>query len=224
MTATSTHLAENPPALALLSQPRLAGIVLAAGRASRFGSDKRLARFNQEHTLLSRSIALVESYCAQVFVITRPGDEDTDLLGQFQADQHVEQHIVPEALRGMGASLAGGIGRVLTYEQKQSEGLDGVLVMLADMPYVQPRTIQRLIEGFSPDKIIIPSYLEAHKEKKWGNPVLFSRKWFSALQGLNGDRGARSLIKANPCARVEVVVDDDGILRDIDTPSDLQKQ
>jgi len=54
--------------------------------------------------------------------------------------------------------------------------------------------------------------------------VLFSRKWFVALQGLCGDRGARSLIKANPCARIEMVVDDAGILRDVDTPKDLQKK
>ena len=207
----------------LLPPPRLAGIVLAAGRASRFGSDKRQATFDDKHTLLSRSIALIEPVCAHVVVVARPGDEESNLLGMFNDDQHIEQFIAPDALRGMGASLANGIARVTMFESQQAHAFDGVLVMLADMPFIQTHTIHRLIEGFANDKIIVPSYLEQHKEKKWGNPVLFSRKWFSALQSLNGDRGAKALIKANPCARVEVVVDDLGILRDIDTPEDLDR-
>jgi molybdenum cofactor cytidylyltransferase len=217
---TNNIVAQVP---AVVPQPKLVGIVLAAGRASRFGSDKRLVPYDDHHTLLSRSVALIEEFCAHVFVVTRPGDEALkDLLGIFTNNQQVEQFIADDALHGMGASLANGIARAVAFEQQQDQPFDGVLVMLADMPYVREVTIKRLIENFSPDKIAIPCYLQAYKEKKWGNPVLFSRKWFTALQGLHGDRGAKSLLKANPCARVEVVVDDPGILRDIDTPEDLQ--
>ncbi len=217
--STSSSSMNSQPILH--SPPRLAGIVLAAGRASRFGSDKRLVPYNHDYTLLGRSIALIEGFCSQVFVVTRPGDEALDLLSAFRNDAHIEQHIAPDAVRGMGASLASGIARVAAYEEEHHQLFDGVLIMLADMPFVQEATITTIVEGFLPDKIIIPSYLQAHKEKKWGNPVLFSRKWFAALHGLNGDRGARALIKANPCARVEMVVEDAGILRDIDTPGDL---
>lgn len=205
-----------------LGKPVLAGVILAAGRSSRFGSDKRLAPYNDQHTLLSRSIAVIGDYCSHVFVVTRPGDEDGEnLLGVFDGEEHVEQFAAVDALHGMGSSLANGIRRVVAYEQQHNRHFDGVLIMLADMPYVHEDTIGQLIDGYREDKITIPCYLQPHKEKKWGNPVLFSRKWFTALQGLHGDRGAKSLIKANPCARIEVVVEDAGILRDVDTPSDL---
>lgn len=203
------------------ASPKLIGVVLAAGRASRFGSDKRRAAYDSDHTLLSRSIQITAAYCAKVLVVNRPGDEEqTDLLGPFQQHPQVEQFIAKDALHGMGASLANAASRVLS-DQAGGDSYDGLMVMLADMPYIRPETVEQLIANFQTDKIVIPSFMEAHKEKKWGNPVLFSAKWFSALQGLHGDRGAKSLIKANPCARIEVVVDDPGILRDVDSPEDL---
>ncbi len=205
-------------------KPDLVGLVLAAGRASRFGSDKRQAQYDGQHTMLGRAIELIEQHCSQLIIVTRPEDEKTGaaLLGSYHQHPKVEQFIAVDALHGMGSSLANGISRVIACEQQRDQAFDGALVMLADMPYIREQTIASLVSGFSADKITIPCYLEPYKEKKWGNPVLFSRKWFDALQGLRGDRGARSLIKANPCSRVELVVDDPGILHDVDTPADFE--
>jgi molybdenum cofactor cytidylyltransferase len=53
-----------------------------------------------------------------------------------------------------------------------------------------------------------------------GNPVAFGRGHLHALLALAGDQGARSILKNNPVN--ELMVDDPGILQDIDTPSDIQ--
>lgn len=53
-----------------------------------------------------------------------------------------------------------------------------------------------------------------------GNPVAFGRAHLPALLALEGDQGARSILKNNPVN--ELMVDDPGILRDIDAPSDIQ--
>lgn len=200
---------------------RLAGIVLAAGRASRFGSDKRLAKYSDSQSLIGRSTQLIQPHCEQIWVVNRPGDEENaELLNSFNRYKNVSQFVAPNALHGMGSSLANAVEQVLASEEALGE-FDGLIVMLADMPYIHEETIAKLVDNFQADKIIIPSYREAHCEKKWGNPVMFGRKWFAALSGLNGDRGAKSLIKANPCARIEVVVEDAGILKDVDSPGDL---
>jgi molybdenum cofactor cytidylyltransferase len=52
-----------------------------------------------------------------------------------------------------------------------------------------------------------------------GHPVLFGRAHFAALEALNGDRGAASLLREHPVHWVEV--EDPGILQDIDRPADL---
>jgi molybdenum cofactor cytidylyltransferase len=57
-------------------------------------------------------------------------------------------------------------------------------------------------------------------EGRRGNPVAFGARHLPALLALEGEHGARSLLRSSPV--VEVTVDDPGILRDIDTPGDLR--
>ncbi|MNY74038.1 MobA-like NTP transferase domain protein [compost metagenome] len=52
-----------------------------------------------------------------------------------------------------------------------------------------------------------------------GNPVGFSRHYLPQLLALEGDQGARGILKHS--AVTELEVDDSGILQDIDTPADL---
>jgi len=56
-----------------------------------------------------------------------------------------------------------------------------------------------------------------------GNPVLFDRSVFQELEGISGDVGAKTVVKENAAKVLEVEVDDEGVLRDIDTPSDLKR-
>ena len=55
-----------------------------------------------------------------------------------------------------------------------------------------------------------------------GNPVLLARALFAALARLEGDEGARRLLReADPQRIVEVEVESDGVTLDIDTPGEL---
>lgn len=201
----------------------LAGIVLAAGQSSRFGSDKRLAVYDARDTLLSKSIALAEPFCAQLFVVTKPADwERMDhLLGYWSGHHKLEQLSAPNADQGMGASLADAVGYLGEFESNRSEYFTGALVMLADMPYISPASIETVVAAHSMDKIIVPCYQCETEKKRWGHPVLFGRRWFGDLRKLRGDRGGRSIVHEQADARVEVKVDDPGILRDVDKPDDV---
>jgi len=116
-----------------------------------------------------------------------------------------------EAQQGMGASLAYAVRHVVTHVQ----GAQSVLIGLADMPYVLPDTISALVTQLELGTgIVQPVYQE-----QGGHPVGFAREYFPALMALQGDTGARHLLREFPVLRVPVA--DPGIILDIDYLSDL---
>jgi molybdenum cofactor cytidylyltransferase len=79
--------------------------------------------------------------------------------------------------------------------------------------------IDRLIGAFDPDRgalVVVPTF-----EGKRGNPVLWSRRFFPDLMAVEGDVGARHLIKHFGEAVVEVPVAGKAALVDVDTPEAL---
>jgi molybdenum cofactor cytidylyltransferase len=86
--------------------------------------------------------------------------------------------------------------------------------MLGDMPRIRPGTVDRLLASARerPEGVHLP----VHGGRR-GHPVLWSPRLASALRGLGGDQGARSLLDAHSDAVVEVAVDDPGVLLDVDT-------
>jgi molybdenum cofactor cytidylyltransferase len=205
------------------SQINLAGVVLAAGRSSRFGSDKRLAAFDQGNTLLSKSISLIAPFCRRVFVVIKPGDlgHERNLLGQWSDHQDITVICARDSDRGMGHSIANAVSYLREVETEQGQVFSGLLLMLADMPYIDPDTMTKLAAAHSRDNIAVP-FVECERSIRRGHPVVFGRRWFSDLEQLQGDRGGKSVIAGNPSAVVEVEVNDLGILHDVDQPGQLK--
>ncbi|HWJ95502.1 MAG TPA: NTP transferase domain-containing protein, partial [Telluria sp.] len=89
------------------------------------------------------------------------------------------------------------------------------VVALGDMPFVAPATISALADALSGGAGIAAPVADARR----GNPVGFGPQHLDALLALEGDQGARGIVKGHPVT--EVAVDDPGIHRDVDTPDDL---
>ena len=71
--------------------------------------------------------------------------------------------------------------------------IDGVMVLLADMPFIGPSHLNELIAEFNPQTerdIVAPI-----REGRLGNPVIWSRRYLPAMMTLTGDRGARPLLQ-----------------------------
>lgn len=100
------------------------GLLLAGGRSSRFGGDKRRAVLGGR-TLAERSLALLRARCANVFVAGR-GAFDHDVRAVFVADE--------KAGAGPLGGLAAGLAR----------SRDGVLVLPCDAPLVSADTLEAL--------------------------------------------------------------------------------
>jgi molybdenum cofactor cytidylyltransferase len=203
-----------------LIQPnrRVAGIMLAAGRSRRFGSDKRESRLPDGTTLLVQSARNAASSLAHLIVVLR-GDEaaDTEQVRTMIARPGVETICAADSDLGMGHSLAAGAAHL----RKAETAYRGCVVLLADMPFLQPASISVVAASLA--VAAAPVIVQPVRDGKPGHPVGFHRHFFGALTELSGEEGARSVVKANRASVQTVPLTDPGIHRDVDQPGDLKE-
>ena len=186
----------------------IAGILLAAGKSSRFGASKLLQPLPGGSPVGVTAAHTLHSALPGSVAVVRPGD---DLLaGQLQACG-IRVVVNPDAHAGMGHSLACGV--------KATRKAEGWLIALADMPFVQPLTIRSIAQLISGEGVIA---LPRH-EGRTGHPVGFGRNYLHRLLQLTGDQGARAIVRENRERVVILDVTDSGILTDIDHPDQLPR-
>jgi len=152
----------------------LAAVVLAAGSARRFGSDKLSARFRGEPLLHHAIRAARAAPVARVIVVG--GGE-----GDWSGSPPVETvDVVSDAL---STSLKAGLA--------SAGDADGVFVFLGDMPLIPHDLAAHLAAAIGDDFAAVPRHGGRN-----GHPVLLSRRAFAAIAMLNGDEGAGKLLKA----------------------------
>lgn len=185
------------------------GILLAAGRGRRFDPlgtrNKLLQPLGSGEPVVVASALRLLSVLPRVIAVVPPQDGGVaDALRALGC----EVALCEQADSGMAASLVHAITRSLPQA-------DAWLVALGDMPYVAPSTLRALLDALGDGAGIAAPVFEGRR----GNPVAFGALHLPALLALQGEHGARALLKSAPV--VEVAVSDPGILRDIDTPADL---
>jgi len=186
----------------------MVGILLAAGRGKRFDpsgvQNKLLQRLPQGEAVVAASARHLLAVLPRVLAVVRSADDEVaTLLRQTGC----EVLVCDAADQGMAASL--------TLALQASRDAAGWLIALGDMPFVQPETMRALLATVGRGaRIAAPSYLGRR-----GNPVAFSAYHLPLLLALQGDQGARAILKDHAVS--ELVVDDAGVIRDIDTPADL---
>jgi molybdenum cofactor cytidylyltransferase len=182
------------------------GILLAAGASTRFGADKLLHPFDASTTVVEAAARTLLTALPDSIAVVRPGHDE--LAARLRA-LGLDVVACPEAERGIGHSVAAGIAA--------ARSATGWVIALGDMPFVQPNTVAKIAAvAAGADSIGVPRYQGAR-----GNPVGFGAEWGRALLQLEGDRGARDLIARHRARVTWVVVDDPGVVRDIDRPGDL---
>ncbi|QRM55621.1 molybdopterin-binding/glycosyltransferase family 2 protein [Sinorhizobium sp. BG8] len=195
----------HEPAVRPLS---VAVVVLAAGKASRMGSDGRhklLAEFDGE-PLVRRSVeAALRARPARVVIVTghRASDVEAALAGL-----PVEVARNPDYAQGMSTSLQCGLGLA-------GGTADGILVLLADMPHVTDSDLRALMDAF--EQAGGSAIVRAVSGGKRGNPVILPRSTFPAINRLEGEVGARNIIEASGVDVIDVEIGEAAQV-DVDTP------
>ncbi|HSU43188.1 MAG TPA: nucleotidyltransferase family protein [Casimicrobiaceae bacterium] len=191
---------------------RVVGILLAAGRGTRFGGHKLEAPLPQaSHGVpagaplgVAAALHLVAASTDAVAVV-RPGDR---LIGPLRgAGLRIVE--CTNADDGMGASLACGVAA--------THGAGGWIVALADMPWIAPATIRAVANAMREGADIVAP---VHRGER-GHPVGFAARHRDALCALTGDAGARWLLARHAGAVTLLDVDDSGVVRDVDTRAAL---
>jgi molybdenum cofactor cytidylyltransferase len=187
--------------------PPVAGVVLAAGRGSRFGSgNKLLAEVDGEPVVRRAARTLVEADLPSVTVVV--GHEATAVQAAVDG-LGVDVAHNPAYPDGQSTSVREGVER--------ASGTAAALFLPGDMPFVDGATVGSIVDAYRADlgDAVAPVY-----GGRRGNPVLFDRTHFEALRAVQGDVGGRSVF-LDADRSVCLSVPDPGVRVDIDTRADL---
>jgi molybdenum cofactor cytidylyltransferase len=192
------------------SPHKVAAIVLGAGRSSRMGEQNKLLSTVGGTAMLQRVVdAALKAEVVSTTVVTGCEAEEVRklLVGREVAFAHnaaYQEGIAGSLKRGL-SSLPGDI--------------DGVIILLADMPFINSAHINELLAEFNPATerdIVAPI-----REGRLGNPIIWSARYIPVMMKLSGDRGARPLLDEFAANVWEVPMGDDAIFMDVDTPAAL---
>jgi molybdenum cofactor cytidylyltransferase len=161
----------------------IAGIVLAAGQSSRLGRPKQLLPIHGEPLIRHTLRRVLASSLDQVILVV--GHEADDVRTAV-ADLPVACVFNPDAAAGQSTSVRAGLAAL-------SPEAEAAVFILGDQPGVDPNVIDTLIASWreSGAPVVVPRY-----EDRMGNPVLFDRRLFPELAALEGDSGARPVVRA----------------------------
>jgi molybdenum cofactor cytidylyltransferase len=184
----------------------IVGLLLAAGSATRFGSDKLSHRLPHGVPIAVQAARHLHSIIAVIYAVVKPGADDLALQLKKEGCQVV---VCESAAEGMGASLA--------CAARAAGRTDGYLVALADMPFVRTASIAAVRDALVGGAPLAAPYWRARR----GHPVGICGAFYDQLLASQGDEGAKRLLAENESRLVKVPVGDPGVIRDIDTPGDL---
>lgn len=191
-----------------MDHSRLIGIYLAAGRSSRMGRSKLNLPVGNHYLGSMAFQASIESKLDTTIAITRKGDS-LQWLDPFSKSKGWGYVECLEADLGQSSSLKVGV------RAAEEMGASGVVVLLADQPFVTRGIINRLINEL---QISSASYISCSHKGVLKPPVLFSKHLFPMLMNLTGDQGARAIIRGKMRGQgKQIEINNDIPFLDIDT-------
>ena len=183
----------------------IAGLLLAAGRSTRFGADKLCAKLDGK-AVIRWSVAALAPVDV-IYVVIPPG---ADAVTQALSRLDVRFVVNLGRDEGMASSIRAGVAAL-------PDEVQAVVIALADQPRAAESVTRALCERWRAGDVaaVAPMYSDGR-----GHPVLFGRECFGALLALRGDVGARAVLDGLG-ARVALVQVADARPADVDTPEAL---
>lgn len=184
-------------------KPTIKGLMLAAGSSSRMGSPKQLLPWG-ESTLIEHCISVAKQ--SQLDSLLLALGSDATAIRQSIQVLDIDIVVNEEWAKGIASTIKIGVDRLILGDTP-----DGILIMLADQPFISSADLDALIEAFeSSDSVIASNY-----KHRLGVPALFGASHFDLLTKLIGDKGAGSILNTmkDSTRTLPIAID----LTDIDT-------
>jgi Uncharacterized MobA-related protein len=195
----------------------LSAVILAAGDSSRMGAPKAaLVTPDSGDSFIARIVRTLRAADVEDLVIVTGRHHDAVLEALARDRVRPSPRIVrnPDPSRGQLSSLLAGMDAVL------SARTEALMMTLVDVPLVRVSTVIAVIDEWRRSRapIVRPAIGDRH-----GHPVIFDRAVFDEIRRAGLDAGAKSVVRAHEHEIVNVPVDDEGCVRDVDTPADYDE-
>ncbi|MEU3741240.1 MULTISPECIES: nucleotidyltransferase family protein [unclassified Streptomyces] len=199
-----------------MTNPMIAGLLLAAGGGRRLGGRPKALLDHQGRPLVEHAVRVLrEGGCTRVHVVL---GADADVVRKKASLPGCVLIDNPEWAQGMGSSLRAGLDSLLRSGAEEGGAANAALVSLVDQPGIGPAAIARVHAAYrSPATLAAAAY-----DGERGHPVLFGADhWAGIAASAVGDRGARAYLKEHAGEITLVECGDVAEAYDIDTPADL---
>lgn len=192
-------------------QNKTAIVILAAGNSSRLGRPKQLLKYKESNLLKNTISEALNTLNSFVLVVT--GADNQNIEKELNSSQ-ITICFNEDWETGMASSIVKGLKELL----QLNPDCEQCIFAVCDQPFVTSSIFKNLINEYHKTKkgIIASAYSET-----LGTPVLFDKKYFSELLELNGQEGAKKIIKKYSGDVVSVDFEKGNI--DIDTEEDYNK-
>jgi molybdenum cofactor cytidylyltransferase len=192
-------------------QQRAAAVVLAAGLSSRMGQSKALLPWDRRTVIEAIVNRLMALRLSEIVVVTgHQGDEVAQVLAQYPVRiVHNPAYAEGEMLSSLQAGL-----------KALPESISACLVVMGDQPALDGRIAGQILQVYAEGcgASVVPEYRGVR-----GHPVLIDRQFWPDLLAL--ETGApRDVLRRYPERVVRLDVDNDSILRDMDTPEQYRRE
>lgn len=191
----------------------ISAILLAAGESKRMGRPKQLLTW-QGKTLLQHVLkSLINSAADEIILVL---GHEADRIRESLPALPIKIVINPDYKQGMASSLRRGL-------LAMDPGSEAFLLCLADQPGIGTEIMNTLIRTFrqaDPRRGIVRPVYRGRR----GHPVLIGAQYVQeALQLLQGDAGARQILMNHPGDILDIDMEEDVVLKDIDTPEEFRE-
>jgi molybdenum cofactor cytidylyltransferase len=189
--------------------PRIDGVILAAGQSTRMTRPKPLLRVGGGSFLDHAAEVLKAAGCERTWVVANPDADWLDRAAELGLDVVFNPRPSSEQIDSLRLAL-----------RRLPDEVAAVMVLPIDVPLVTGATTRAVAESYraAPAPLVLPFHNGVA-----GHPVLLGRAVFDEVLHGELDEGVRSLILAHASDLREVPVTDRGILIDIDTPDDYRR-
>ena len=186
-----------------------AGLILAAGSSSRFGSAKALAELDGRPLLQHVLDAAAAAQLTPVIVVLGHGAAAIEGGIRWRTERRI---VNPDPGRGLSSSLRDGLADLSSIAPQAD-----AVILLGDQPRTSPAVVRALVEAA--DETDRPLVAPRYAAGGGSNPVLIRRDAFGIAGDAEGDRGLGPILSARP--ELVTWIDVEGSNPDVDTPADL---
>jgi molybdenum cofactor cytidylyltransferase len=190
----------------------IAAVVLAAGRSVRMGQPKLLLPLADGRSMLAHVVGLLKAGGADPVLVVMSPEEG--VAAEAERTGALSVRVEASLPGGMIGSLQRGL------EALVDTPAEAALILPGDMPFVQPATIRSILDLWLLEKppVLVPSF-----QNQRGHPVCLARETWADIEALQPPTSLRDYLRRHGAEIRYLVVEDAGVLEDVDAPEDYDR-